>query len=222
MSYLKYGLLIFFLVFTSCSKDGEDGAIGPKGEDGAIGPKGEDGIDGVSGIDGVAGNANVTTYIFNEPQWSNGNPLIVLDMTGILTTDVLTNDAVLVYVRSNTGQNSQKVFQIPGWVHGSFPNYPLQMITPYFTDSEGGAGGFQIPERIYISTRSVDNVTILTSEAVPLSWIRVVIIKTANTITGKSNKGLASKDKVLNKLKIAGVDVNNYHAVCKFYGIAPE
>ncbi len=213
MSFFKYGLLIFFLVFTSCSKDGVDGVIGPKGENGT---------DGVKGIDGVDGNANVTTYSFNEPQWSNGNPLIVLDMTGVLTTEVVTNDVILVYLRSNTGSNSQRVYQIPGWVNGSFPDYPTQMITPYFTDSEGGAGGFQIPERIYISTRSVDNVTIPTSEAVPLSWIRVVIIKTTNTITGKSNKGLELKDKLLNELKMAGVDINNYNAVCKYYGIVTE
>jgi len=196
---IKFCLLILTIIFTACS---EDGAVGPKG------------TDGTNGIDGVDGNANVTTYLFNEPEWGSSG-FMRLDMTGVFTTEVVTNDVILVYVRRNFG-NSERVFQIPGWVHGKFPNFPTQMITPYFTDSEGGAGAFQIPESVYISSRTIDNVGVLAAELIPLSWIKVIIIKSANTINGKSNK-----DSVLNELKIAGVNVNDYHAVCEYYGIAP-
>ncbi len=208
---IKLSLMILTILFMSCSKDGADGAIGPKGENGS---------DGVNGIDGVDGNANVTTYFFNEPEWGFGGSMR-LDMTGVLTTEVVTNDVILVYVRRNFG-NSERVFQIPGWVHGEFPHFPTQMITPYFTDSEGGAGAFQNPESIYVISRTIDDVGVPVAELIPLSWIRVVIIKSANTITGKYNHNTSTKESVMNELKISGVNVNDYHAVCKHYGIAPN
>ncbi len=203
-SSIKFYLLILTMIFISCS---EDGAIGPKGTDGS------------NGIDGVDGNANVTTYLFNEPEWGFGGSMR-LDMTGVLTTEVLTNDVILVYVRRNF-TNSERVFQIPGWVHGAFPDFPTQMITPYFTDSEGGAGAFQIPESVYVISRTIDDVGVPVAELIPLSWIKVIIIKSSSTINGRSNKDISPKDSVLNELKIAGVNVNDYHAVCKYYGIVP-
>ncbi len=205
----KFCFLILTIVFISCSKDGE------------VGPKGTDGTDGVNGIDGVDGNANVTTYLFNEPEWGSSGSMR-LDMTGVLTTEVVTNDVILVYVRRNTGNNSKRVFQIPGWVHGSFPNFPTQMMTPYFNDSEGGAGGSGIPESVYVSSRTIDNVGVPVAELIPLEWIKVIIIKSANTINGKSSKDITPKDSVLNELKTAGVNINDYYAVCEYYGIAPQ
>ena len=211
-SSIKLSLLILAVIFTSCSKDGTDGAIGPKGENGS---------DGVNGIDGVDGNANVTTYFFNEPEWGSGEPLMRLDMSGVLTTEVVSNDVILVYLRRSF-TNSERVFQIPGWVHGRFPDFPTEMITPFFTDTEGGAGAFQIPEQVYIIARTIDDQTLTSGKGIPLSWIRVVIIKSANTITGKYNHNTSTKESVMNELKIAGVNVNDYHAVCKHYGIAPN
>jgi len=177
----------------------------------------EDGADGINGIDGVDSNVNVTTYFFNEPQWGS-NGFMRLDMTNILTTEVVTNDVILVYVRSNF-TNSERVFQIPGWVHGQYPDFQTQMITPYFTDSVGGAGAFQNPESVYISSRTIDNVTVQTAKLIPLSWIKVIIIESANTINGISNKDISPKDNILNELKISGINVNDYHAVCEYYGI---
>ena len=194
IKYLVFGFLFFAMTLVSCSKDG------------AIGPQGENGINGAEGIDGVDGNANVTNYIFNDPQWGNGT-IMRLDMTGILTTDVLTNDVVLVYLLSNSLQTTQRVFQIPGWVHGKFPEYPTQMITPYFTDTEGGAGAFQIPEQIYISTRSVDNTTIPPHEAIPLKWIRVVIIKSTAVVTAKKGTHFSNM---------------SYEEVCAYFNINHE
>lgn len=72
--FFTYGLLIFAMVLTSCSKDGEEGAQGISGTNGIDGVIGTDGSDGTNGTDGEEGNENVETIIFLEPTWSGKKP----------------------------------------------------------------------------------------------------------------------------------------------------
>lgn len=82
MKFLTYTIFVLFLGFaiTACS-----------GDDGDTGPAGADGIDGQDGQDG---NANVQTFVFNNPTWSGSSMELVVSA---ITQEVLDNDQVLGY-----------------------------------------------------------------------------------------------------------------------------
>ncbi len=80
--FLTYVIFVLFLGFaiTACS-----------GDDGDTGPAGADGIDGQDGQDG---NANVQTFVFNNPTWSGSSMALAVPA---ITQEVLDNDQVLGY-----------------------------------------------------------------------------------------------------------------------------
>lgn len=81
-----YGLLIFTLVFTSCSKDGDVGPIGPAGIAGTDGTNGTDGTDGTDGADGVDGNADVRLLEFGSETINDGT--VTYNMDGVSLADI--------------------------------------------------------------------------------------------------------------------------------------
>ena len=203
MKFFTYGLLIFTLGFTSCSKDGEVGPIGP------------DGINGTNGTNGEDGNANVRSFVFNDVGFSGGES-IFLDMTGVLTKEVIQNDVILVYLRvgNESIASRGRIFMLPGKVIGSFPDdIPSQYIDFWLDDKENGS-----PERIQVRTRSIENTTLLPDERTPVDWIKVVIIESTLTETLSGNS-VNSSAKVLAELKTAGINVNDFSSVCEYYGV---
>ena len=52
-----------------------------------------------------------------------------------------------------------------------------------------------------------------------MTFLKYGVLVFSFTISGKSNLDGSTKNSVLDHLKKAGVDVNNYHDVCKYYGI---
>lgn len=91
MKLFTYGLIILSLVFTSCSKDGEDGAIGPQGAagidgiDGTNGSDGLDGTDGNDGADGTDGNADVRLLEYGSETITDG--AVTYTMEGVTLAD---------------------------------------------------------------------------------------------------------------------------------------
>ncbi|MBD1260876.1 hypothetical protein HZY62_09785 [Maribacter polysiphoniae] len=205
MKLLSYGLTIFTILCSSCSKDGDTGPIGPAG------------TAGIDGIDGEDGNANVRTFVFNDVGFS-GAETIALDMTGILTPEVIKRDVILVYLRvgDESLASRGRVFNLPSRVLGSFSDdIPTQYINFWLDDSENG-----IPEKIIVNTRSIENTTLFPDERTPVEWIKVVIIE--SSFSELSSKSQSSTISVMAELKSAGVDVNDYQSVCAYYGICGD
>ncbi len=199
-------LMILFvlgaLALACSAEDGTDGTIGPQG---------------TAGVNGIDGNANVRTFVFNDVEFSSEN--IVLDMTGVLTTEVIKRDVILVYLRVGNASLASRgrVFNLPSRVLGSFTDgIPTQFINFWLNDSE-----MSIPESIIVNTRSIEDTTLFPNERTPVDWIKVVIIQ--STITENlSGKSMSSTNKVMTELKSVGVDVNDYYSVCEYFGVCED
>lgn len=111
-------IILSAVLFTACSK------TGPAGPQGEQGPKGDKGDKGATGLKGPTGNANVKVYTedISGAKWttvglsSNGYLELKIDAPNILTSDVVSNWVVLVYV--NTSDFNQS-----GWA-----------LLPYYTN----------------------------------------------------------------------------------------
>ncbi len=111
MKLFTYGLMIFTLVFTSCSKDGDVGPIGPAGTagvDGIAGTNGSDGTEGVDGTDGEDGNANIriieystktftssTTYVMDNVSAADVDSHLILAYYGRTFNEIAPNGGIL-------------------------------------------------------------------------------------------------------------------------------
>lgn len=95
-------MLVTTLFLTSCSKDGPQGPDGIQGEAGALGPKGD------KGDKGDPGNANVKSYTsdISTASWTTvgtstaGYLKLDISATTVLTSSVINNSVMLVYVLS--------------------------------------------------------------------------------------------------------------------------
>jgi len=181
--------LIMVTAFSCSPEDGADGAQG------AQGPAGQDGTNGEDG------NANVQAYIFNNPAWGSASGMNI-DMAGILTDEVINNDAILTYVKhSSTGT----IGVIPGSVwNGNYRDYAV-----FLKDSSDPN-----PENITIVSLEMNGSFTPNANLWGIDWVKVVIIESSNT-TAKS----LGKQGVFNELKAAGVDINNYNEVMDYYGL---
>ncbi len=158
------------------------------------GPAGPPGKDGKDGQDGQDGNANVQTYIFDVS--SNSGSMITLNLNAI-TQDVLENDAILTYYKA-----SNDIYYVaPG--PGPDGNY----ITRVYSD----VGMHVIKFHNW-------NGTPYSISAGDILLVKVIIIESTNTTSSRE----ANRMKMLDELENAGVDINNYYAVCEYLGIDPE
>jgi hypothetical protein len=166
--------------------------------------KGEDGADGAPGPAGADGNANVQTYIYNNPTW-NGS-FINIEMSGILTADVIKNDVVLGYV--NFGNDT---YAIPGIVWKNSVNKQFKV----FMQSSN--------ETYAIASHELDGSYTPPANVFEVAFVKIIIIESTNTTTNTGNgKMINSKQAIYNELQAAGVDVNDYYQVCAYYGIDPK
>ncbi|MBM1107908.1 hypothetical protein JQC67_17265 [Aurantibacter crassamenti] len=106
MKLFTYVLLIFTLVFNSCTKEGDVGPMGPAGTQGTAGINGADGADGTDGTDGVDGiNASgvdgIAIMDYNDNVLLGASSTLHRDKDGITvhfkTTELIPNNVYTLW-----------------------------------------------------------------------------------------------------------------------------
>jgi len=173
-----------------------------------------EGPEGPAGTNGQDGNANAQTYVFNNPAWGAASGMSI-NMLGILTDDVIQNDVVLTYVNHSTS-NGDFTQIIPGSVwNGNYRDYGVILYNSTCSN----------PETIGIISLEMDGSFTPNANLWPVNWVKVIIIASTNTTTVTGNGRMAnvsSKEAVQQELATANVDINDYYAVCAYYGIDPK
>ncbi|MBD0778970.1 hypothetical protein HPE56_14310 [Maribacter sp. ANRC-HE7] len=194
MKFFTYGILIFALVFSSCSKDGDVGPIGPAG------------TDGVDGINGEDGNANVQTFVFKNAIGNNGRLTLMIPE---ITKNIFDDGVVLGFVQP--GEGSLAAIQMP------YHNGTNQIIGGFY---QIGSYSFQVYDE---GNRQVgfDGDVLLNS--IHAYRVVIIQPSNTTTITGNgSGKTFLpknGKEAILDELSKAQVDIHDYYAVCEYYGV---
>ena len=161
---------------------------------------GVDGVDGVDGTDGADGNANVTiiSLMSADITWTAGTYLgrtsNVFSFTeSAVNQDIIDHGTVLGYCFLN-----------PNW-------YAL----PFTWENTGGTSRQYVFHAYQLNTISLyayQTAGVLNPNSI--SEYRFLLI-TDNTVTKRASTGQV----VLEKLKNAGVDVNDYYSVMDYFGL---
>jgi len=189
MKTMKFLTYTVFVMFLGLAISSCTGPAGADGADGA------DGANGADGADGADGNANVQTYTFDATAWAGSSATVILSA---ITQDVLDNDVVLHYLSLPGGG---VYYPVPG--PGENGNHLVRVFdrvsdnTVQFRFMNYDGTNFNIVAGTYETAK-------------------VIIIESTNTTSGKST---SSKQAILDELKAAGVDINDYDQVCAYYGI---
>ncbi|WP_024768804.1 hypothetical protein [Aquimarina macrocephali] len=161
------------------------------GEDGAVGPagpQGGQGIAGDNGTNGQDGNANVRSFTYDLSTVSGS---FYDQSIPELTQEVIDNDAILGYLKLN---GSTRLYPIP-----NTNLTPLGIDIRTFIELEKYSTDFY--NRNLSTTFSVT--------AGQLDELRIVIIASTNRS--------GEQQDILSKLKVEGVDINDYYAVMKYF-----
>ncbi len=200
---LMYVILIAVIAaFASC-----------KGEIGPVGPAGTDGIDGQDGTNGQDGNANVQTYVYNNPAWGATGSGMQIDMSSVLTNEIIQNDVILGYVKST---DVSYVTLIPGdvWTGSVHRNYTM------FVNGSPTSYDNVLEYSITIVSLELDGTYTPNANLKTMDWFKVVIIESTNTTTTDGNsKNIDSKQKIYDELKASGININDYYQVMDYYGL---
>ncbi len=176
------------------------------------GPEGPAGTNGQDGTNGTDGNANAQTYVFNNPSWGS-QYWMDINMDGILTDDVIQNNVILGYVKPT---NYNLVSPVPGEIAALHH----QQIKIYIFDSNNS-----FPFTYRLVSEKLDGTPTPHANLQALAWVKVIIIASTNTTTVTGNGRMANvspKEAVQQELAAANVDINDYYAVCAYYGIDPK
>jgi len=148
------------------------------------------GVNGIDGQDGEDGNANVKAYTFDISTQSGGNFNINFPE---LTLDILENDAVISFMKRGT---NNLYYPIPGIILNDEVEVELRegLVDLYFYERMTGAS-------VNITAGTFD-------------IYRAIVIESTST-KGRA----AAKTNIARELKNAGIDINDYYAVCDYYGI---
>ena len=164
--------------------------------DGADGKDGIDGINGTDGADGADGNANVTTLDF-DISTASGNQ--ISQNIGLADTE-FDNYAYFVFLKRTL--NTSTWYGVPGPIFGNVA------YSRHFLITDLDPGFVTLGINFY---RTSDDSDYLLVEGA-FETLRVVAIN-----LGLSNKG--DKQNLLNELKSAGVDTNDYDSVAAYFGL---
>lgn len=176
---------------------------GPEGPEGPAGQKGDKGDQGVAGPEGPAGedgNANVTivSLLSENIIWEEGDYLGRVANTFTLTSDAVNEDIIN-----------------HGVVLGYFNFFDSWYQLPFMWENSDGSN-----RQYILHTYALNTITLYAYEttgaldASIISEYKFLLI-TDNTVS----KGASSENSILSKLNEAGVDVNNYYDVLKYYGV---
>ncbi len=172
------------------------------GDDGATGATG---ADGTNGIDGTDGNANVETIIFENPTWQITATYTVMDLSLASISINYENDVIIGY-----------------YIDGVLTTSWIPVDSEYCCDNNylrsyisGSSHKFRI--FAHLSDGTYDPTP-------PTITVKIIVIKGNNTTTivGNGGKQLNPKQQIKNELKNAEININDYYAVCNYYGVNPE
>ncbi len=167
------------------------------------GPAGEDGMDGMDGADGADGNANVKVYRFQAPDWTSSNNMTL--QIPDLTSEDVNFSVILVYV--------------------SFQSQKYRLLPVTDLNINGFGSGFNLFSQSDGISHHITIFISRTGAALPnplpeMDFVKVAIIKPSESNNIVGNGRIANpKQTVLNELRDAGVDINDFNAVCEYYGI---
>ncbi|MEQ8218498.1 MAG: hypothetical protein RH981_09695 [Arenibacter sp.] len=182
MKYLGLVIAVMALTFKSCTKDGEIGPMGPAGQNGINGTNGED------------GNANVRVFKYDISQSTGGS---FTQEIPEITADVLENDLILGYIRTNIRENS--------------PIPTTRARIGGFTDVDV-AVNIEIGKYKFSLYRESSSTLLLLPKG-SLEELKIIIAKSSN-ISAKSGE-----ENMRSQLKNADVDINDYQAVMDYFGL---
>ncbi len=185
---------------------GPQGPAGPKGDTGVTGTQGLPGSEGQDGQDGQDGNMIARTMEVNPFTFTNTNFFETPVSIG-------SEEVVFAYIRGylDSGQTHPGAwFAIPTPKFVGY-HYGVYMITTRW-DNNTDKFRFDIfepdGELKFVSTSSA---------SVDINALKLIIIG----IDSGASKS-THKDAVLSQLESNQIDINDYDAVCKFFGIATE
>ena len=167
----------------------KEGPVGPQGPEGPQGPQGP------QGAQGPAGSANVSTVLFTSPAWSGTQINITVPQ---ITTDIYNSGVVLAYMNFTSVNNVY--YHVPGLVANAA--YQIRVY------SQVGSMRF--------NAHNPDGSS-ATGTLPTVDKIKVVIIPAANVSNGRISS--TPQQAILDELKKAGVDINNYEEVEKYYNL---
>lgn len=206
--------------------DGFDGVDGENGADGAYGVscwdlngngtgdaeedlnddgnfdaldcQGADGTDGADGTNGTDGNANVQSLDIDISSWAGGTN-IPFDIP--IDAEVRPNYAFLFYMQFKEGQGNV-IHPVPGInpLSTTITNevyYKNDVASPnayiYFVNTSDGSA-FNFPGDLYE---------------------RIIIVAIEKSTSGNKS----AQESLITELKVAGIDMNDYHAVVEYFGL---
>ncbi|MBO0331049.1 collagen-like protein [[Muricauda] lutisoli] len=222
LKFLSMAIMCMAMVLVSCT--GDKGETGPQGEqgiagvDGANGSDGVDGADGAScwdlngngvgdadedinddgnfdaldcqGTDGVDGNANVQIFDIDVTDSSGSSLLFNIP----IDPAALPNYAMLFYLKNLGGL----VYSVPGPMDGN--NYYSRL----YYDENDSTGTI----RFYNNSDD----TAYNVAAGYFTNLRIIAIETT---TGAKN----GQQSIMDELKAAGIDADDYDAVAEYFGL---
>ncbi len=183
MKLFTYGLMIFALVFTSCSKDGDVGPIGPAGTsgiDGIAGTNGSDGTEGVDGTDGEDGNANVTIFEFDSKTFTTSTSYLMPNVS----QQEMGNSLVLAYFGTEFTDVNNNIFDsMTSWVNvpGTTDTFISQ--TRIDRTGLGNLSENKLDHKLVITLRNFNG----SPHLVSTTFEKFKIILAPASISGKSN-----------------------------------
>ncbi len=183
---------------------GPQGPTGPKGDTGATGAQGLPGTDGQDGQDGDDSNMSARSVVVN--------PLVFSDDTYFETpVSIASDEVVFGYIQSrlDTGQpdpGAWYAIPTPQFVGFHFVNYAIT--TRWDSDS------FRFD--MFETDGSLKFIP--PGQSLDINALKLVIITVNPVAVAKTTP----KEAVVSRLENSQVDINDYDAVCKYFGIAVE
>jgi hypothetical protein len=159
-----------------------------------------------AGEDGEDGNANVNTYIFNNPSWDNGYMDLNLEA---LTQEVIDTYQVLAYLGYEVdGEPNAAYYYVPG----------LQTSAEYYVRSWMNVGVYHMQAQVWDDVTQ-GYITYLTPDEVTSAKIILAAPSSTSEIDG--NGRINPNYNIVDEMTNAGVDVTNYYEVCNYLGLQP-
>jgi len=169
------------------------------------------GDEGKQGENGEDGNANVQTIRFQSPQWITSSIVsfkqMYLDIPQITYDDI--NFSVILHYISFRNQT-----------------YALLPVDNHFINGVGSGFSIRANPDNHSTTIRISKTAggVLPDPTPSVDFLKIIVIKPSNFINTSGNSSarpVSAKQKIQSELQNAGVDINDYYAVCDYYNVNP-